>query len=89
MSPTLFYQATEVQKQMPCFDVDPDRLQGIHCTSAGKLLTFDYRLEVLSKFSKLLLNAMVVELVDIIGQILSTWTAVQSEHGAVENSIPF
>ena len=27
MSPILFYQATEVQKRMPCFDVDPDRLQ--------------------------------------------------------------
>ena len=88
MSPILFYQATEAQKQMPCFDADPDRLQGIHCISAGKLLTFDYRLEVLSKFSKLLLNAMVAELVDIIGQILSTWTAVQSEHGVVKNSIP-
>ena len=88
MSPILFYQAIEVQKQMPCFDVDPDRLQGIHYTSAGKLLTLDYRLEVLSKFSKLLLNAMVAELVDIIGQILSTWTAVQSEHGVVKNSIP-
>ena len=88
MNLTLFYQATEVQKRMPCLDVDPDRLQGIHCILAGKLLTFDYRLEVLSKFSKLRLNAMVVELVDIIGQILSTWTAVQSEHGVVKNSIP-
>ena len=88
MSPIRFCQAIEVLKLMPCFDVDPDRLQGIHCTSAGKLLTFDYLLEVLSKFSKLRLNAMVVELVDIIGQILSTWTAVQSEHGVVKNSIP-
>ena len=88
MSPILFYQATEVQKQMPCFDVDPDRLQGIHCISAGKLLTFVYRLEVLSKFSKRLLNAMVAELVDITGQILSTWIVVQSEHGVVKNPIP-
>ena len=88
MNLTLFYQATEVQKRMPCLDADPDRLQGIRCTSAGKLLTFDYRLEVLSKFSKLLLNAMVAELVDITGQILSTWIAVQSEHGVVKNSIP-
>ena len=84
MSPILFYQATEVQKRMPCFDVDPDRLQGIHCISAGKPLTFVYRLEVLSKFSKRLLNAMVAELVDITGQILSTWIAVQSEHGVVK-----
>ena len=89
MSPILFYQATEVQKRMPCFDVDPDRLQGIHCISAGKLLTFDYRLEVLSKFPKPLLSVMVAELVDIIDQILSTWTAVQSEDGVVENTIPF
>ena len=88
MSPIRFCQDTEAQKQMPCFDVDPDWLQGTRCISAGKLLTFDYRLEVLSKFSKLLLNAMVAELVDIIGQILSTWTAVQSEHGVVKNSIP-
>ena len=80
MSPILFYQAIEVQKRMPCLDVDPDRLQETHCMSAGKLLTFDYRLAVLSKFSKLLLNAMVAELVDIIGQILSTWTAVQSNN---------
>ena len=88
MSPIRFCQAIEAQKQMRCFDVDQDRLQGTRCISAGKLLTFDYRLEVLSKFSKLLLNAMVAELVDIIGQILSTWTAVQSEHGVVKNSIP-
>ena len=88
MSPTPFYQGTGALKQTLCFDVDPDRLQGIHCTSAGKLLTFDYRLEVLSKFSKRLLNAMVAELVDITGQILSTWIAVQSEHGVVKNSIP-
>ena len=88
MSPILFYQATEVQKRMPCFDVDPDRLQGIHYISAGKLLIFDYHLEVLSKFTKLLLNVMVVELVDIIDQILSTWTAVQLEDGVVENTIP-
>ena len=88
MSPIRFCQDTEAQKQMPCFGVDPDRLREIHCISAGKLLTFDYRLEVLSKFSKLLLNAMVAELVDIIDQILSTWTAVQSEHGVVKNSIP-
>ena len=33
-------------------------------------------------------NAMVAELVDIIDQILSTWIAVQSEDGVVENSIP-
>ena len=88
MSPIRFCLDTEAQKQMQCFDVDPDRLQGTHCTSAGKLLTFDYRLEVLSKFSKLLLNAMVVELVDIIDQILSTWTAAQSEDGVVENTLP-
>ncbi len=55
---------------------------------SGQAADIDYRLEVLSKFSKLLLNAMVAELVDIIGQILSTWTAVQSEHGVVKNSIP-
>ena len=60
-----------------------------HCISAGKLLTFDYRLEVLSKFPKPLLSVMVAELVDIIDQILSTWTAVQSEDGVVENTIPF
>ena len=89
MSPILFYQAIEVQKQMPCSDVDPDRSQGIHCISAGKLLTFDYLLEVLSKFPKPLLSVMVAELVDIIDQILSTWTAVQSEDGVVENTIPF
>ena len=88
MNLTLFYQATEVQKRMPCLDADPDRLQGIHCISAGKLLIFDYRPEVLSKFTKLLLNVMVVELVDIIDQILSTWTAVQLEDGVVENTIP-
>ena len=82
MNLTLFYQATEVQKRMPCLDVDQDRLQGIHCISAGKLLTFDYRLEVLSKFPKPLLSVMVAELVDIIDQSLSTWTAVQSGHGA-------
>ena len=89
MNLTHFYQAIEVQKQMPCFDVDPDRLQGIHCISAGKLLTFDYHLEVLSKFPKPLLSVMVAGLVDIIDQILSTWTAVQSEDGVVENTIPF
>ena len=89
MSPTPFYQGTGALKQTLCFDVDPDRLQGIHCISAGKLLTFDYLLEVLSKFLKLLLNVMVVELVDIIDQILSTWTAAQSEDGVVENTIPF
>ena len=87
MSPIRFFQATEAQKQMLCFDEDPGQLQGIHCISAGKQLIFDYLLEVLSKFSKLLLNAMVAELVDIIGQILSTWTAVQSEHGVVK--IPY
>ena len=76
-----------MQKQMPCFDVDPDRLQGIHCISAGKLPIFDYRPEVLNKFTKLLLNVMVVELADIIDQILSTWTAVQSEDGVVK--IPY
>ena len=89
MRPILFYQAIEAQKQMPCFDEDPDQLQGTHYISAGKLLIFDYRPEVLSKFLKLLLNVMVVELVDIIDQILSTWTAVQSEDGMVENTIPF
>ena len=78
-----------MQKQMPCFDVGPDRLQGIHCISAVKLLTFDYHLEVLSKFPKPLLSVMVAELVDIIDQILSTWTAGQSEDGVVENTIPF
>ena len=88
MSPTRSCQATEAQKQMLCFGVDQDRLRGTRCISAGKLLTFDYRLEVLSKFSKLLLNAMVAELVDIIGQILFTWTAVLSEHGVVKNSVP-
>ena len=89
MNLILFYQAIEVQKQMPCSDVDPDRLHGIHYISAVKQLIFDYRLEVLSKFPKPLLSVMVAELVDIIDQILSTWTAVQSEDGVVENTIPF
>ena len=61
----------------------------IHYISAVKQLIFDYRLEVLSKFPKPLLSVMVAELVDIIDQILSTWTAVQSEDGVVENTIPF